>query len=232
MSNNKLIVLDVGGSIVAPDKPDTQFLSSFLGFIRNWLREDSTRKIIMTVGGGGVARSWQEAAKSLDPQVPPDSLDWVGVMATRLNAELVRALLGPLCSDPVVTEPSADFGFTGRILLAAGWKPGFSTDYDAVILAKRFSCMRIIMLSNIAQIHDSDPFCNPAAIPLSRITWDEYFEMTQQTWTPGANTPFDPVAARRATTIGLSVVAVAGHDLHNLQALLDGKEYVGTIISP
>ncbi|RLW69957.1 MAG: UMP kinase [spirochete symbiont of Stewartia floridana] len=232
MSNSKLIVLDVGGSIVAPDKPDTRFLSSFLGFIRNWLREDSARKIIMTVGGGGAARSWQEAAKTLDPQVPPDSLDWVGVIATRLNAELVRAILGPFCPDPVVTDPSADFGFTGRVLLAAGWKPGFSTDYDAVVLAERFSCRRIYMLSNIAQIHDLDPLYNPESIPLNRITWDEYLAMTQKTWTPGANIPFDPVAARRASDIGLSVAAVAGHDLHNLQALLDGKEHVGTLISP
>jgi hypothetical protein len=43
-----------------------------------------------------------------------------------------------------------DLPFSGRVLMAAGWKPGFSTDYDAVVLAERFGArIRILMLSNI-----------------------------------------------------------------------------------
>ncbi len=232
MSSEKITVFDFGGSIVAPDGPDTAFLRDFLAFLERWLGEDSSRRAILIVGGGGAARAWQGAVRELKPDTPAESLDWVGVMATRLNAELLRALLGPLCPDPVVTNPTADFSFTGRVLMAAGWKPGFSTDYDAVLLAERFGAEKILMLSNIARIYSDDPRKNPRAKPLERLTWDEYGRMAGGTWKPGANIPFDPVATARAAQLGLTIIAAAGHNLNNLQNILDGREFEGTTILP
>ena len=231
-SHGNVTVFDFGGSIVAPDKPDVAFLRRFIKFMNRWLEDDLSRRAIMVVGGGGAARAWQGAVREMAPETPHESLDWVGVMATRLNAELVRALLGSLCPDPVVTDPTADFPFSGRVLMAAGWKPGFSTDYDAVVLAERFEADRILMLSNIAQVYDDDPKKNPAAKPLDRLTWDEYKIMAGSEWMPGANVPFDPVATARASKAGLTVVAAAGSDLENLEAILAGREFIGTIISP
>ncbi len=231
-SHGNVTVFDFGGSIVAPDKPDVAFLRRFIKFMNRWLEDDLSRRAIMVVGGGGAARAWQGAVREMAPETPHESLDWVGVMATRLNAELVRTLLGSLCPDPVVTDPTADFPFSGRVLMAAGWKPGFSTDYDAVVLAERFGADRILMLSNIAQVYDDDPKKNPAAKPLDRLTWDEYRIMAGSEWMPGANVPFDPVATARASKAGLTVVAAAGSDLENLEAILAGREFIGTIISP
>lgn len=228
----EITVFDFGGSIVAPDKPDTEFLSRFIPFMKSWLAEDTDRRAIMVVGGGGAARAWQGACRELAPDTPAESLDWVGVTATRLNAELVRALFGELAPDPVVTDPTAKFDFTGRILMAAGWKPGFSTDYDAVVLAERFGAQRILMLSNIAQVYDADPRTNPGARPLERLTWTEYRKMAGEEWRPGANVPFDPVATKKAAETGLTVICAAGRDLDNLQAILEGRDFVGTVIAP
>jgi uridylate kinase len=230
--HSKVTVFDFGGSIVAPDKPDIPFLRRFLDFLNSWLEADLSRVAIMVVGGGGAARAWQGAVREMAPETPAESLDWVGVMATRLNAELVRALLGPLSPAPVVTDPSADFPFTGRVLRAAGWKPGFSTDYDAVVLAERFNADKILMLSNIAQVYDDDPKKNPEAKPLDHLTWNEYRKMAGTEWKPGANVPFDPVATARAAEAGLTVIAAAGSNLENLKAILAGEDFIGTIISP
>ncbi len=230
--HTNVTVFDFGGSIVAPDKPDVPFLRRFLSFLKNWLKADLSREAIMVVGGGGAARAWQGAVREIAPDTPHESLDWVGVMATRLNAELVRALLGPLSPDPVVTDPSADFPFTGRVLMVAGWKPGFSTDYDAVVLAERFGAEKILMLSNIARVYDDDPNKNPDAKPLDRLTWDDYKKMAGTEWKPGANVPFDPVATAQAAKAGLTVIAAAGSNLENLEAILAGKEFIGTVISP
>lgn len=232
MKDSRVTVLDFGGSIVAPDKPDTAFLKDYMAFLEERLEKNPDERFIMVVGGGGAARAWQGAVRELAPETKHESLDWVGVMATRLNAELVRALLGPLCPDPVVTDPSADFDFTGRVLMAAGWKPGFSTDYDAVVLAERFGASRIIMLSNIAQVYDDDPRKNPDAKPLDKLTWDEYKAMAGDEWKPGANVPFDPVATRQAAASELTIVAAAGKDLGNLEAILEGRDFIGTVISP
>lgn len=231
-SHGNVTVFDFGGSIVAPDKPDVAFLRRFLTFLNNWLEADLSRRAIMVVGGGGAARAWQGAVREMAPETPHEDLDWVGVMATRLNAELVRALLGTLCPDPVVTDPTAEFPFTGRVLMAAGWKPGFSTDYDAVVLAERFGAEKILMLSNIAQVYNEDPRKNPHAKPLDHLTWDEYKKMAGSEWKPGANVPFDPVATARAAEAGLTVIAAAGSDLENLESILAGREYIGTVISP
>lgn len=231
-SHGNVTVFDFGGSIVAPDKPDVAFLRRFLSFLNKWLEDDLSRRAIMVVGGGGAARAWQGAVREMAPRTPHEALDWVGVMATRLNAELVRALLGTLSPDPVVTDPTADFLFTGRVLMAAGWKPGFSTDYDAVVLAERFGADKILMLSNIAQVYDDDPRTNPDAKPLDRLTWDEYRIMAGSEWKPGANVPFDPVATARAAEAGLTIIAAAGSDLENLESILAGRDYIGTVISP
>ena len=47
-------VLSVGGSIVVPEKPDTVFLSQFVSMVKEWLSEESSRKLILVVGGGAL----------------------------------------------------------------------------------------------------------------------------------------------------------------------------------
>jgi len=228
--SDSLEVFDFGGSIVAPDGPDIGFLRKFLDFLTRWLHDDESRRLIMVVGGGSAARAWQKAARELAPDAPPESLDWIGIMATRLNAELVRTLLGPLCPDPVVINPMIDFSFTGRVLMAAGWKPGFSTDYDAVVLAERFKVRRILMLSDIAQVYSADPKIDPDAQAMTELSWSEYRDMTGCDWTPGTKLPFDPVAAAQAAKGGLTIIAASGRDLRNLEAILSGSDFIGTTI--
>ena len=48
-------VISLGGSIVAPDKPDVPFLRDFLALSTAWLEEDPERRLILVVGGGGPA---------------------------------------------------------------------------------------------------------------------------------------------------------------------------------
>ena len=231
-NGDEVTVLDIGGSIVAPEAPDMDFLKAFRSFLISWLEDDFSRRAVMVIGGGGAARSWQGALRQIVPNAPHESLDWIGIAATRLNAQLVRSVFGSLCPSPVVTDPTADFPFSGRILTAAGWKPGFSTDYDAVILAERFAARRIIMLSNIARIYTDDPNTNPDAEPLKQITWKEYRAMIGSEWKPGANLPFDPAAARRAEQSGITVAAAAGRNLENLAEILAGRDFIGTSIIP
>jgi len=227
-----LHIFDVGGSIVAPDKPDIAYLRNFLNFFNSWLKSNPSLSAIFVIGGGGAAREWQGALKELAPQSSSEKLDWIGVMATRLNAELVRSLLGVFCPDPVVIDPSGDFSFSGRVLVAAGWKPGFSTDYDAVILAERFGVDRIIVLSNISQIHDKDPKIDTFAKAIPELTWAQYKKLAGSKWQPGINIPFDPVASERASLAGLQIICTAGANFENLAAILTGKEFIGTVIGP
>jgi uridylate kinase len=223
-------VVSLGGSIVAPDKPDVQFLRGFFALACAYLDGDPTRRLILVVGGGGPAREWQKAYREAAVKVDADAQDWLGVMATRLNAQLVKALFGELCPHDVVVNPTSVDVFPGRVLVAAGWKPGFSSDYDAVLLAERFGAPSVVNLSNIAKVYTADPKTDPDAKPIDAIDWKDFRAMVGDEWVPGKNVPFDPIASRKAEELGLRVICAAGRNLPNFQAILEGRPFEGTVI--
>ena len=221
-------VISLGGSIVAPDGADAAFLKSFAGLVEDL---DAARKLVLVVGGGGPARAWQKAYREVaGTEALDEEADWIGVMATRLNARLVKAVLSRHCRQEVVTDPTVAPPISGRVLVAAGWKPGFSSDYDAVLLAERYGAKTVVNLSNIDRIHTADPRVDPAARPLDRISWPDFRAMVGEEWTPGKNVPFDPIASRHAHETGLTVICAAGRNLANLRLIIEGGDFVGTVI--
>jgi uridylate kinase len=225
-------VISLGGSIIAPDKVDASFLKRFHRAMVGYLEADLGRRLILVCGGGPLAREYQRAYREAVDAPQPDAQDWIGVAATRLNAELLRHLFLPYCPEPVVTDPTAVTLFAGRILVASGWKPGFSSDYDAVLLAQRFQADTVINLSNIPQVYSADPKVDAAARPLERISWAEQRRLVGDKWVPGKNAPFDPVASELAARLRLRVIVAAGREIDNLLAILAGKQYIGTVIGP
>ena len=238
-------VLSVGGSIIAPNEVDTKLLSEFTKMAVSYLTTNPETRLILVAGGGGPARNYQnayrEVAASYDENTKKaagygddDSLnsacDWMGIMATRLNAQILKTCFGPLCAQEVVTDPTKVTDFTGRVLVAAGWKPGFSTDNDAVLLAERFKADTVVNLSNIEKVYTDDPRKNPDAKPIDEISWADFRKMVGDDWVPGKNCPFDPIASKKASELGLTVICAAGKNIANIRAILDGNEYIGTTI--
>lgn len=224
-------VISLGGSIVAPEEADARFLKDFAQLVKGLLEEDKERRFIFVVGGGGPARAWQNAYREVcKDAVKDEEADWIGIMATRLNAQLVKAVMAQWCSQEVVTDPTRAEPITGRVLVAAGWKPGFSSDNDAVLLAGRFNAKTVINLSNIEKVYTADPRKDPNAMPLDRISWDDFRKMVGDTWVPGTNVPFDPVASRHAQELGVKVICAAGRNLENLKNIIRGGDFTGTTI--
>ena len=226
-----ITVLSLGGSIVAPDGVDESFLKSFTALIGELLARDSERRFIIVVGGGGPARAWQSAYRAVCSNPVDDQADWIGIMATRLNAQLVKAIMGEWCTQDVVIDPTQVEPLMGRVLVASGWKPGFSSDYDAVLLAERFEADAVINLSNIEKVYTDDPRKNPKAKPIDAISWADFRTLVGDTWIPGKNVPFDPIASKHAAKLGLTVICAAGKNLENLEHILTGQPFIGTTIS-
>ncbi|MFP4382666.1 MAG: UMP kinase [Spirochaetia bacterium] len=233
----KTWVLSVGGSIIAPEGADSKFIAGFYSLIKSYIEKDN--RFIIVTGGGAVARDYQNALRKIisitgsshtDEGDQSAELDWIGIAATRLNARLMKAVFHEYCREEVVTDPTVPTNFAGSVLVAAGWKPGFSTDYDAVILAESFGADTVINLSNIKQVYSADPKQDPEAVPLDSLTWEDFRELSGGDWTPGKNSPFDPVAAGKAADSGLKVIVADGRDLENLRAIFAGKPYTGTLI--
>ena len=115
-------------------------------------------------------------------------------------------------------------------MAAAGWRPGFSTDYDAIILAKYMNIKQVINLSNIDFVYDKDPKKFPDAKKIEKISWKDFRKIVGDKWDPGMNAPFDPIASKIAQEENIEVAIMNGKDLTNLENYLNGKEFKGTVI--
>ena len=228
-------ILSVGGSIIVPEKPDTTFLSEFVSMCISWLKSDKNNRLILVAGGGAPARVYQnaynEVAEKTGLGAQANSADWIGIMATRINAQLLKACFGDYCKNDVVYNPTAEnLAFDGQVLVASGWKPGFSTDTDAVYLGEKFDGKTIVNLSNIEKVYTDDPRKNPDAKPLDTISWADFRKMVGDEWTPGKNCPFDPIASKKAESNNMKVICAGGKNIENIKAILNDNEYIGTTI--
>lgn len=235
----KTWIIGLGGSIVAPDNIDVDFVSDFYTVLMEYIQYHDYR-FVLVVGGGAPARMYQQAYKdfiSLQDEdygieADFDAQDRIGIKATHLNASFIQEVFGDMAVSDIVTNPEdTDIVFDKPVLIGAGWKPGFSTDLDAVMLAERFEADTLINLSNIAQVYTADPNIDRSATPLETMSWDEMRKMVGTEWTPGMHAPFDPKACELASEIGLEVIVALGRDLDNLRDILDEKKFFGTKIS-
>lgn len=221
-------VLSLGGSLIAPDSVDTDYLRKVRTFLAGRVKKGE--RFILVVGGGAVARNYISALGQTG-RVSALNKDWMGIAATRLNAELLRLSLGGMVKSPVVTNPTSINKLSGKIMVAGGWKPGWSTDYVAVRIADRLKVPLVINLSNIDYVYNRNPKQDPRARPIKRASWREMQKIVGTKWQPGANVPFDPLATKFAASANQSVIVANGKDLANVAKILDGRSFRGTLIS-
>lgn len=222
------IIVSVGGSLIVPDGIDVDFLKRFKELILEKVQRGFTFTII--AGGGKTARRYQDAAAQVTPLSPQD-LDWIGIHSTRLNAQLLRNIFVGYAHQHVVKNPTIDIDADEPIIIAAGWQPGFSTDHVATLIAKNLGAHRLANLSNIDYVYTADPKKDPTAKKIEKIGWSEFRALIPKDWDPGLSSPFDPVAAKEAETLGLEVAIVNGEKLEEFSNYIDKKPFVGTIIS-
>lgn len=225
------IMLSLGGSVIHPDTGiDTKFLTQFNQFIRKQIAKD--RRFFIMVGGGHIGREYQYAARNIKGLISTEDLDWLGVHGTRLNAHLIRTIFCDVTYPKVITKEikEEELGRNVKIFVGAGGQPGFSTDYDAVRLTERLKPQKFISLLNVKQIYDKDPKLFSDARPVSAMSWSAYREMIGERWTPERQLPFDPFAARLAQELGLRIIFIEGQNLKNLENVLEGRKFKGTVI--
>lgn len=229
----KIIVISLGGSLIVPKHIDWDFLRNFRKLIVSEVKKGERFAII--TGGGYAAREYQQAASKVT-RLTNDDRDWLGIHATRMNAHLVKTIFRDYAHPRINKNPqtkediSNHFSKGERIMVAAGWRPGWSTDYVSTILAKRLGAKTIINLSNIKYVCDKDPKKYKDAKPIKEINWKNFRKIVGNKWDPGLNAPFDPVASKMAQDQNLEVVIVNGKDLKNLKNVLEEKKFQGTVI--
>lgn len=219
------LIISLGGSTIVPDSIDTGFLARFKCIVEGYASKGN--RIIIVTGGGKVCRRYIDAANAIANANDSD-LDLIGIAATKLNAELVRVIFGDKAADKVINNPTLPIHTQKRIIIGSGWKPGCSSDLDAVLLAKNTKAKTLINLTNVSYVYSDDPKTNPDAKPLKEISWDHMKKLVGTRWVPGKNVPFDPKATALAAKLSLKVLIMQGLD--NLEQCLAGEGFDGTQI--
>lgn len=225
-------ILSVGGSLIVPHAGiDTEFLHKFNTFIRSKLAENNKRQFFLVVGGGTTARTYRDAGeKVVGHELTRDDLDWLGIHATRLNAQLMRTIFRDIAHPYIIKHYEIIRKVTEPVIVAAGWKPGWSTDYDSILLCEDYGVKTIINMSNIDQVYDKDPKNNSDAKPIGKISWGDFRTIVGDEWIPGMNAPFDPIASQKAQELGVRVIVLNGKNLENLDKCIKGESFIGTVI--
>lgn len=222
------IVVSVGGSLIVPDAIDVSFLKNFRTFVLGQISRGVSFFII--TGGGTTARKYRDAGKDSHGSLDRDDLDWLGIHATRLNAHLMRTLFREEAQEKIVKNPTRRLNARAPVIIGAGWRPGWSTDYCAVLAAKNLGATKLVNLSNIDYVYTKDPNKFPDAKKLETVDWARFRSIIPDHWDPGLSSPFDPVAAKEAESLGLEVAVMNGNRLDEFEKYLKGEPFIGTMI--
>lgn len=229
----ELIVVSLGGSLIVPEEIDWKFLRKFRELIIKQIRKG--KKFVIITGGGKTCRKYQRAANKV-VQLTKDDRDWIGIHSTRLNAHLVKTIFRKFAHPRINKNPRTKedlkkhFRGGEKIMVAAGWRPGWSTDFVATILAERLDAKTVINLSNIKYVYDKDPNKFKDAKKIKAISWKDFCKIVGNKWDPGLNAPFDPVASKLAQELGLRVVIAEGNNIKNLEKIFREEKFKGTVI--
>lgn len=225
------IIISLGGSLFSrADGLATDYLRSFAEIIRGEVKLG--RRFVIVTGGGAICRTYQKVAQDIGP-ISHYDLDWIGIAATRINAQLVRSMLSDIAHPEIIENPTKPPKTTMPVIIGSGWIPGRSSDHDAVLLAKHYGAKEIINLGSARFVYSADPAKDPRAQKFTDLTWQQYASIIPKEWTPGMSAPFDPTATQEAMKEGISVVIMDGYELDSFKnLLLTDKNETGTLIHP
>ncbi len=223
------IVFSLGGSILAPDEIDPSFLEEVAEFLRELTQR---HKVYVVVGGGKIARKYQQAARKLDAS--DELLDWLGIYATRLNALLLSSAIGKRANRQIpqtVAEAIAQ-AKSKEIVVMGGTDPKHSTDAVAAQLAETVGADLLINASNIDGVYNKDPKKFSDATLIEEMSADELLTLVEGIpQSPGNYALMDKMAVESIIRSKVKTIILHGHDLENLKDVINGESFTGTVIN-
>jgi uridylate kinase len=224
----KTIVISLGGSILIPslEKNKIREYVPVLGEIAD------DHRLFVVVGGGGEARRYISVARTLG--IDEGTSDEIGILITRLNANLLIAALGERAY-PKVAESHAEakkFAESGKIVVMGGITPGQTTDAVAAVLAERVGASVFINVTSVDGIYSADPKKDKKAKHFSSLTPAQLLKVVGgAALTAGSNTVLDIVAARVVERSHIPLVVLDGRNPENLSRAVRTGEFTGTVVS-
>jgi uridylate kinase len=226
------VVLSIGGSSVIPDgKPDLPFLKAMAQLIKR-----SKNSFGILCGGGTAARLYANAARELG--AGEYEADSIAIRSTRQNAHLLLAALrsaGIEAYERVVEdfECAKEPARESKAVVMGGTIPGITTDTDSVLLAEAIGAKRLVNISNVDAVYDSDPRKNPAAKKFAKMTYDDLITLAgaSDKRMAGTNFVFDFLACKLIARSRIETHFVSFRKMDDVENAIEGKRHGGTVVS-
>ncbi|MBU0527244.1 MAG: UMP kinase [Candidatus Micrarchaeota archaeon] len=223
------VVLSVGGSSINPKgEPDLGFLTSLAKLIKK-----SKNKFGILTGGGSIARVYAKAARALGAS--EYEADSIAITSTKQNAQLVIAALRNAGID-VYPKLINDFeearGLLNKVVVMGGTIPGITTDTDAVLLGEAIGATRLVNISNVDAIYDSDPRVNKSAKRYSKMSYEQLISLATSSDKRKAGTHFvfDLLACKLIARSKMEAHFVSGKSEKEIENAIEGKKHNGTVV--
>lgn len=225
----KTIVLSLGGSLIVPEKIDTDFLREFKKVI---VKNSKNYKFIIVCGGGTVARKYISALK--DMGLNEEFQSYAGISATRMNARFMSYMfkINPKKGIPHSLKDIKKYTKSQSVVFcgALEYKPKQTSDSTAVEIASHFDT-EFVNLTNVKGLYNKNPKKHKDAKFISEISWGDFYDMANQMeFEPGQHFVLDQTAAKMIKENKVKTYIV-GKNLEELDNLLNDKEFKGTTIN-
>jgi len=230
LSDEMKIVISIGGSLLTKELTSENFKKYADVFLK--LRKQG-HDLIIICGGGKVCRDYQNIGRGFTDD--NDLLDFIGIMATHINASTLATALGEdiylikwKSLDKAKKEVKEQFG--KKILVGGGYDVRTSSGFDAATFAEIVDADLLIKATNIDGVYTADPKKNPNAKKLPKLTHEEFEKIiVQNPQTPGEYRLLDLPATRLIKKMKLKTIIIDGNDPEEIIRAVEGK-HNGTVI--
>jgi len=222
-SEHMVVAISLGGSLVNADGPRTDYLKGLVGALR-----ESGIPLLVVVGGGKLARRRIEELGSANKY----EQDEAAIGATYENAAIVKRLFPGSVLVRRSLEKCAEALVKGKTPVTGGIVPGLTTDSVAALAAEKLRAKRLVNLSNVDGIYDSDPRQNPGAKKYATLAHERLVAMAAEhdRRNPRENFIVDILAAKILARSNIEAHFVNGSDLVAVKAAVLGKPHSGTVV--
>ena len=208
------IVISVGGSVLYNKKFNIELARNLKKILHKF---NNNYKVV--AGGGTLARDLISQFN-----FDEESLHTIGIMATKINAFALSRILGYKFVD---IHPKR-IGKMKENTVSGGYKPGWSTDVDAAVIAKYWDADAFLNMTNVDHVYTDNP-SKKNAKPIDFMDYESAIEFFGNNFVPGMHYPIDPRAISILLKKRIPIYIFKG--IKNLEKILAGEEFVGTRIN-
>jgi len=226
----KVIVISLGGSLIVPDRINTEFLERFR---KTLLKNTRKYRFIVVCGGGNTARIYINGLENQKIKNKEYFQSLLGISSTRLNARFMTYFFKKDANQGIPHDMKSiknllrlnNIIFCGALRYAKDQ----TSDSTSAKLAHYFKTP-FINLTNVKGLYEKNPKKFRSAKFIPEISHKNFLKIAKTIeFTPGQHFVLDQTAAKVIKKYNIPTY-ILGPDLKQLDNLLNKKHFIGSVI--